>query len=165
MMLRPRTAILASDFGSLMQPKILLSDQSEREHPLDLPWLEQLGQCALPRVVAAQRDESVLRDLEEIEITLVDDPTIARVHEDFMDLPDPTDVITFHHGEILISIDTAERQAQEYERSWSHEVALYVVHGLLHLAGYLDKSPEDFECMATTQERVLSDCLASLNDD
>ena len=165
MKLRPRMAILASGFGSSMQPKVLLSDQSEREHPLDVAWLEQLGQSALARVVAVQRNRGVLRALEEIEITFVNDPTIARVHDDFMSLPDPTDVITFHHGEILISIDTAERQAQEYGRSWQHEVALYMVHGLLHLAGYLDKSPEDFECMAAMQERILADCLVFLNDD
>ena len=148
-----------------MQPRILLSDQSEREHPLDLAWLDRLGQCALPRVAAVQREASVLTEIEEIEITLVDDPTIAQVHGEFMNLPDPTDVITFHHGEVLISIDTAERQAHEYARSWQHEVALYIVHGLLHLGGYLDKSPEDFEWMAATQERILADCLDSLNDD
>ena len=148
-----------------MLPKILLSDQSEREHSLDLTWLERLGQCALPHAVARHRDDGVLQALEEIEVTLVDDPTIARVHREFMNLPDPTDVITFHHGEILISIDTAERQAQDYARSWQHEVALYLVHGLLHLAGYLDKSPEDFECMAEAQERILAECLDSLNDD
>ena len=68
MKLRPRMAILASGFGSSMQPKVLLSDQSEREHPLDLAWLEQLGQSALARVVAVQRNRGVLRALEEIEI-------------------------------------------------------------------------------------------------
>lgn len=148
-----------------MRPSVLLSDQSDREHALDLAWLDRLGGLALPKVLEVQKDDSVMPDLEEIEVTLVDDPTIARVHGEFMDLPDPTDVITFHHGEILISIDTAERQAREYGRPWQQEVGLYLVHGLLHLAGYYDKSPEDFECMAAVQERILAACLDSLSHD
>lgn len=145
-----------------MPLSLLLSDHSECEHPLDLPWLNQLGHLALPRVVAEQRSESVLGELEEIEITLVNDATIAQVHDEFMGLPDPTDVITFHHGEVLISVETAQRQAADFGRDWQEEVALYIVHGLLHLAGYFDKEPEDFKCMAATQERVLADCLAEI---
>ncbi|MGY8688351.1 MAG: rRNA maturation RNase YbeY, partial [Verrucomicrobiales bacterium] len=114
----------------------------------------------LPKVIGRQRPESVLSSLTEVEITLIDDATIAHLHALFMDLPEPTDVITFHHGEVLISIETAERQAADYGRSLRDEVALYIIHGLLHLAGYLDKTPEDFECMAATQESILRDCLA-----
>ena len=143
-----------------MQPSILLTDHSERDHPLDLAWLDQLGQRALPHVISAQRKGSMLAEFDEIEISLVNDDTIAQVHGEFMNLPTPTDVITFHHGEILISIDTAERQARDYSHSWQEEVALYIVHGLLHLAGYKDKTPEDFASMATAQARILADCIA-----
>ena len=142
-------------------PEILLTDHSGLTHALDLDWLDQLSRSALPKVVARQRPQSVLLELEEIEITLVDDATIAQVHGQFMDIPEPTDVITFHHGEVLISVDTALRQANEYERSLRDEVALYMIHGLLHLAGYLDKTPEDFKQMAAIQEGVLEDCLAA----
>ena len=141
-------------------PELLLTDHSGLTHSLDLAWLDQLGQRALPKVAARQLPDSVLRTLEEVEITLVDDATISQVHGQFMNIAEPTDVITFHHGEVLISIETARHQAAEYDRSLRDEVALYIIHGLLHLAGYPDKSAEDFERMATTQESILKDCLA-----
>ncbi len=140
-------------------PEVLLADQSGHPQAPDLDWLTQLARLALSKVSLRQRDDSVLPRLTEIEITLVDDPTIARVHADFMNLGDPTDVITFHHGEILISVDTAARQAPDYQRALRDEVALYLIHGLLHLAGYRDKSPAEFDHMAQTQEDVLQDCL------
>ena len=141
---------------------ILLSDQADVSHELNIERLLKLAELARPRALAAKRAGSVLESLQEVEITLVDDDTIARVHGEFMEDPTPTDVITFHHGEILISVETAERQAAEYGRSWQDEVSLYIVHGLLHLAGYLDKTPEDFKCMAAAQERILAECLAEL---
>ena len=140
-------------------PEILLADLSGQSHSLDLARLQRVADRALPEAWKLQREESVLASLREIEISLVDDPTIARVHGEFMDLPEATDVITFHHGEILISVDTAREQAVDYGRSLGDEVALYVIHGLLHLAGFKDKCPEDFDLMATTQESLLSLCL------
>lgn len=140
-------------------PGILLADHSGRSHALDLSWLEQLGRRALPLVSAEQGEDTVLPDLSEVEINLVDDAAIARVHNDFMGIAGPTDIITFHHGEILISIDTAERQAADYHRSLQDEVGLYIIHGLLHLAGLKDKTPEDFARMAEAQERILKQCL------
>lgn len=140
-------------------PEILLADQSDCSHGIDLSWLRQLGKRALNAALAVPREASVLPTLHEIEVTLVDDAEISRVHGEFMDLPEPTDVITFHHGEILISVETAVRQAGDYGRSLRDEVALYLVHGLLHLAGYEDKRPEDFEEMAALQERILKDSL------
>ncbi len=144
-------------------PEILVSDQSEGSHGLDLAWLRAWTADALERALNLSRQPSVLATgLPTIEVTLVDDEAITRVHRDFMGLAEPTDVITFHHGEILISVETAQRQAVDYERSVRDEVALYVVHGLLHLAGYEDKSPDDFERMASLQERLLGEGLESL---
>ena len=76
--------------------------------------------------------------LQEIEISVVSDETIAAVHSEFLDDPTPTDVITFPHGEILISYDTAFRFAGEQGHSVLDELFLYIVHGLLHLNGHLD---------------------------
>lgn len=94
-----------------------------------------------------------------IEASLVDDETIARVHLEFMDVPGPTDVITFPYGdlgEILISVETAARQAREYERETSQEVSLYLIHGILHLAGYDDQEDEEAVEMARLQEELLT---------
>ena len=50
----------------------------------------------------AAEDDSPLSHLATLEVAIVDDVTSAQVHRDFMDIDGPTDVITFHHGEIVI---------------------------------------------------------------
>ena len=77
---------------------------------------------------------------------------------DFMNIEGPTDVITFHHGEILVSVDSGRLRAAEFLHSESKELALYIVHGLLHLHGYNDDTPEEAETMRLLQEQVLADC-------
>src|ERR1700745_4182710 len=79
---------------------------------------------------------------EEILVVLVSDRKISAIHEQFMGIASATDVITFQHGEILISVETAARQAIEYESGLVPELRVYIAHGLLHLAGYDDLSEE-----------------------
>lgn len=98
-----------------------------------------------------------LRTLEEVEVALVDDETSARVHQDFMDIPGATDVITFEHGEIVIGVETAGRQADEYGEPVRRELFRYLVHGLLHLAGHEDESAEDRKVMEAAQEALVAE--------
>ncbi len=143
-------------------PKLRIYNR-QKVHALSLPWLRRIGKAALPACLAAAKSpEAPLVSLPEIEITIVDDADIARVHGDFLDDPTPTDVITFHHGEILISADTALRQGREHEQSLDHETALYLVHGLLHLAGWDDHEETEARDMARLQEGILRDALSSL---
>jgi probable rRNA maturation factor len=131
-------------------------------HPslaVDLDRQTESAEAALPLVLAQRGGgEAPLSSLERVEISIVDDPTIADVHARFMDLPDPTDVITFDHGEILISADTASRNADDFGggHDRDREIALYAIHGLLHLNGHEDKTPQGAKEMAEVQERILS---------
>lgn len=100
--------------------------------------------------------ENCLSHLGTLEIAIVDDEASARVHMDFMNLPDPTDVITFHHGEIVISAEVAFRQAQEYGEPFGREIYRYFIHGLLHLAGHEDHDPEEGKVMETIQEEIVA---------
>lgn len=128
---------------------------------VDNDWLKALAEQALPLVLAVPgAQENVLALLGEIEVTVVTDAEIAAVHGQFLADPSPTDVITFHHGEILVSVETASRQALEHGLSWDQELALYVIHGLLHLAGWDDHDPAEAERMSATQERILRAVLA-----
>lgn len=97
-----------------------------------------------------------MRHLEEVEISLVSDESIAKVHGEFLADPTPTDVITFQHGEILISLDTAMRQAAENSEPYEREVTRYIVHGLLHLAGWDDREEAERKAMHEVQERILA---------
>lgn len=91
----------------------------------------------------------------EFEISLLDDEEMARVHGEFLKDPTTTDVITFQHGELLIGVEVAERQSIDYGASADLEIALYGIHGMLHLSGFDDRSPEDAELMKARQEELL----------
>ncbi len=106
--------------------------------------------CALP---AAQ--SSLLRDLREIVVTLVSDRKMATLHRQFMGIAGPTDVLTFQHGEIVISVETAAENALRFASSLQAEVELYLVHGLLHLLGFDDRTPPQARAMEEAQEHVL----------
>src|SRR5258708_40336571 len=88
--------------------------------------------------------------------TLFPYTTLFRSHEQFMGVAGPTDVITFQHGEIVVSVETAAKQATEYDTDLLHELRLYITHGLLHLAGYNDHSEDDFREMAKLQGELVA---------
>jgi probable rRNA maturation factor len=92
---------------------------------------------------------------EEIIVVFVSDARMEGIHREFMAVDGPTDVITFQHGEIIISVETAERQAKRFSTSFSRELQLYFVHGLLHLAGLDDLTQADFAKMAAAQELIV----------
>ncbi|MEJ6571793.1 MAG: rRNA maturation RNase YbeY [Akkermansiaceae bacterium] len=123
-----------------------------------LTRLKTSAQRAIPKVLAvAKINDSALTQLDEVEISLVDDPTIADVHMRFMDVAGATDVITFDHGELHISVETAQSQACEFGNDFERELMLYVVHGLLHLAGHEDASAEGRATMDELQQRLLNE--------
>lgn len=143
--------------------EIHITPDAEKLSPPCLTRLEQIGHHALPSCIAAARPtDNVLTGLSEIEVTLMTDPEIAAIHGEFLDDPTPTDVITFHHGEILISLNTAARQAATHGLSVPDETALYLIHGLLHLAGWDDHDPTSATAMANLQQTILQQILTEL---
>jgi probable rRNA maturation factor len=104
----------------------------------------------------AAEEDSPLFHLATLEVAIVDDATSDQVHRDFMDIEGPTDVITFHHGEIVIGAEVAERQAAEYDEPLAREILRYMVHGLLHLAGHEDEDPAERATMEAAQETIVA---------
>ena len=85
----------------------------------------------------------------EISLAFVDNPTIHRLNKRYLDHDEPTDVLSFPlsdpsarklAGELVIGVEVAHQQAIERGHSVEAELALYVIHGLLHLCGHDDKS-------------------------
>uniref|UniRef100_A0A7C5T026 Endoribonuclease YbeY n=1 Tax=Thermocrinis ruber TaxID=75906 RepID=A0A7C5T026_9AQUI len=82
----------------------------------------------------------------ELSIALVSDAQIKRLNKLYRNKDKPTDVLSFPIGEkvedwlilgdIVISVDTAKRQAQEFGYSLEEELKRLLVHGLVHLLGY-----------------------------
>jgi probable rRNA maturation factor len=65
-------------------------------------------------------------------------------------------VITFQHGEIFVSTETARRQARHFGTSREHELRLYIAHGLLHLRGFDDKTAAGAREMKCVQEKLVA---------
>ena len=137
------------------------------QEAVDIPlaWLtalEDIGDAAAQMAAGfAAHEESSLIHLATLEVALVDDDTSARVHMDFMEIPGPTDVITFHHGEIVIGVEVALRQAEEYGEPFGREILRYFVHGLLHLAGHEDVEEDGRKAMEAAQEEIISKLWAA----
>ena len=138
-----------------VMPAVEIYDHAKCDD-VSIPWLADKARRAVPFCLEARGTvEAVLPGLGEIEISLVDDETIGRVHGEFLDDPDPTDVITFLHGEILVSAETARREGPEHGKTTAEEILLYVVHGLLHLNGHTDLGEPERTEMHRIQEEIL----------
>jgi probable rRNA maturation factor len=100
----------------------------------------------------------------QISVAIVDDPTIAQLHEEFLNDPDPTDVLSFLlesspdslEGEVVVSADTAARLAPKFKSTAEEELLRYIIHGALHLAGYDDATPKLRKQMRTKEDEYLS---------
>jgi probable rRNA maturation factor len=99
----------------------------------------------------------------ELSLAFLTDDALAGLHAGFLADPSPTDVITFAGdpalglaGEICVSADTAAREAAARGRDFSDELALYLVHGWLHLAGYDDLAPAKKRTMRAAEKRALA---------
>ncbi|MDF1860686.1 MAG: rRNA maturation RNase YbeY [Verrucomicrobiales bacterium] len=140
---------------------IEIFDHAEAEG-IRILWLQQKATEALPHCVEEPgSEEAMLPGLSELEVSLVDDATIGKVHAEFLDDPTPTDVITFHHGEILVSVETAKREAPVHGNTIEEETLLYLIHGLLHLNGHTDLVEPARAVMHELQEKILRIVLTS----
>jgi len=127
----------------------------QRKLAVNARALETFAQSVLSQCLKLRtRKSGVLKHLMEISVMLVSDRRIAEIHRQFMNEPGPTDVITFQHGDIVISVETAKRQAREFRTTVDHELRLYIVHGLLHLAGFDDRTSAGAAEMKRIQERL-----------
>ena len=119
--------------------------------------LQTFAESALSECLKLRpRRSGLLKELPEIDVILVSDKRIAQLHRQFMNEPGPTDVITFQHGEIVISIETAKRQARRFGTNVDRELRLYLVHGLLHLHGFDDKTAAGAAEMKRVQEKLVA---------
>lgn len=101
----------------------------------------------------------------EISIYLVSEKKICELHDEFFGDPSPTDCISFPlektplSGEIFICPKTAIIYAESHGLDPYQELALYVVHGLLHLLGFDDIEPKQRRLMRKKEKS----CMDSLN--
>jgi len=100
----------------------------------------------------------VLNLLPVVEVTVISDKAMAALHDRFMDIEGATDVLTFEHGEIVIGAETARANAAAFSLPLERELALYIVHGLLHLQGFDDQSEDGSKEMRKMESDILCRC-------
>ena len=139
-----------------------------RRSPLDLTITATTGKPFIPylrrHLVAAH---ALLRPpLVELSLALVGDKRMADLHLRFLNLPGPTDVLTFPleldrrgrrvGGEVVVCVPEARRRSRQEGTELRRELLLYALHGLLHLSGYDDQTDSGFAAMHRTEDSILT---------
>lgn len=144
----------------------LSNEQEKMAPPEDIEHLIEI--CT-----AAALEEEGIDDTAEVSVTLVDNEGIRELNREHRDIDRETDVLSFPLGDddgyevdpdndaimlgdIVISLEKAAQQAQEYGHSYRREVAFLITHSLFHLLGYDHvNSDEEEKIMFSKQEKVL----------
>jgi len=103
--------------------------------------------------------------IPEISIVLVGDDKIKELNKKYRKKNQVTDVLAFDlsplakgegfdYGEIFICLPQAKRQAKQFGHSLKKELAILLIHGILHLAGYDDETKKDYNKMVRKQEEI-----------
>lgn len=143
------------------------NEQDKITPPADI---EQL----IERCTRAALAEEEINEDAQVSVTLVDNEAIREINREHRDIDRATDVLSFPLGDddsfdtdpetgaillgdIVISLERAEKQAKEFGHSFYREVAFLITHSLFHLLGYdhVD-SEEDEKLMFGKQEKVLT---------
>lgn len=100
-----------------------------------------------------------------INVVYVDDRYITQLNKKYLSNNRTTDVISFPlneddslEGDIYINLDQAKRQSNEYSISYSEEVKRLIIHGVLHLIGYSDKTQSNKKIMTNLESKYLELC-------
>src|SRR5881397_2850558 len=116
----------------------------QRTVPVNVGDLEKFATKAMRCCLRLhKRKLTDLTRLREIFVWLISDRRMASLHRQFLRQSGPTDVLTFQHGEIFISVETARKHARTFGTSLARELRLYIVHGLLHLHVFDDRKRAD----------------------
>ena len=125
---------------------------------IDLPAINQEQVTAWIKEVAAEYNQTV----GDINYIFCSDEVILKVNQEFLQHDYYTDIITFDYstpesisGDIYISIETVETNAEKYNTPFANELHRVIIHGILHLCGVDDKSTEEEEKMRAAEESAL----------
>jgi probable rRNA maturation factor len=131
----------------------------QRKISVNVAELEKFTGNALQHSLRLRKGKQTdLRQSREVSVWLISDRRMALLHRKFLGQSGPTDVLTFQHGEIFVSVDTAQRNARAFGNSLVRELKLYIVHGLLHLHRFDDQTPSKAHKMKAAQEKILRAC-------
>lgn len=123
----------------------------QRRLKVNTRWLAEVARRALEFIEDAD---------SQLSVVLIDDTAMAKLNEKYHATAGPTDILTFDYGEgqgeLIISVEHARSQARRFRTTPRRELALYVVHGILHLHGYNDVTPRERRRMRAAERRLMA---------
>jgi probable rRNA maturation factor len=124
----------------------------------------------LRKIILAFLEELLCVSDFELGVLIVAGKEMALVNEQFLQHTGSTDVITFNYrerpskesirGDIYVCIEDALAQSKEFATSWQAELVRYIVHGVLHLLGYDDRTAGLRRTMKRAEEKLLAELKA-----
>jgi probable rRNA maturation factor len=133
--------------------RISITNQQEKV-PIDYARMRELARAVL---------EGEGEPDAEVNLAFVDDATIHTLNKRYLNHDEPTDVLSFPlsegkklSGQLVIGAEVALREATERGHDVQAELALYAIHGLLHLCGHDDHEDEDREKMRASERQYLT---------
>jgi len=154
-----------------MLEEVEISVEEEFRGVVDQGWVRRIAQTVL-------KAEGVAPPYE-VGLVFTDSEAVRQLNRDYRGVDEPTDVLAFcmlpqkeadssfalppdgvtRLGEVIISYPQATEQAREQGHVTEKELALLVIHGILHLLGYDHKEPEEETEMRTREKELLEKCL------
>ncbi len=145
--------------------------EEEFQGVVDEGWARKIAQAVL-------KAEKVAPPYE-VSLVFTDSETVRKLNRDYRGVDALTDVLAFYMlprkgtdssfalppdgvtrlGEVIISYPKAVEQAKEQGHSPERELALLIIHGILHLLGYDHEQPEEEAEMRTREKELLEKCL------
>lgn len=144
-------------------------DNLQKDQVVDLSALRQVAKGIL--------EFQKCPDRCELSIALVDDQKIRRLNREYRGIDRSTDVLSFAQqesidpqlvqphpedtafplvlGDVILSVETTQKQASEQEKSFEAELYFLLIHGILHLLGYDHQTDDDARVMKQLEQKVL----------
>jgi len=134
---------------------------ADADDPPDTDWLT---------AHARRLTEALQLQRIDLSVVIIADDVMAELHEQHCGVPGTTDVITFDladeppgapeatdaiDGELYVCLDEARRVAKRRGHPVQHELLLYITHGVLHLLGYDDHDPRQYDAMHAREDELL----------
>ena len=153
----------------MAEPEINISVEQKLKVSLEEGWLQRIALRTL--------EAEGIASPAEMGLVVTDSKTIQKLNRTYRGEDQPTDVLAFHMtpdtsqeselrfvgppdgvhhlGEVVISYPQAVRQAQEQGHGVTQELALLIIHGILHLLGYDHELPEEDQQMKARENEIL----------
>jgi len=154
--------------------------QRGRKMTVEIDLIDKTGRLAedaaetVEKLIRFAADYENIKEDCEVSITITDNEEIRKLNRDYRGKDQPTDVLSFALeesgdgeseildadmprvlGDIIISLDKAREQAEEYGHSFMRELGFLAVHGFLHLLGYDHGTEEEEKIMFRKQDEIL----------